>query len=67
MEIMRCSLGTGDVQREHAFRLDGNNVILVLQNTFHHEKLLGTHQQPILLKQPGINDGVCYSGFIFQA
>jgi len=50
IKIVRNGFGLGDGQGLHAFGFYGNHIILILQNSFDHEKLLRTYQQTIFLK-----------------
>src|SRR5438445_4544043 len=66
IKIVRNGFGLGDGQGQHAFGFYGNHIILILQNSFDHEKLLRTYQQTIFLKQVWIDNGVSNPGFILQ-
>src|SRR5947208_3233205 len=66
IKIVRYGFGLGDRQGEHVFGFYGNHIILILQNSFDHEKLLRTYQQTIFLKQVWIDNGVSNPGFILQ-
>ena len=50
VEIVRGGLSAGNGKWQHAGGLDGDDVILIQQNPFHDQKLLGTEQQPVFLK-----------------
>src|SRR3989442_8657023 len=66
IKIVRNGFGLGDGQGQHAFGSYGNHIILILQNSFDHEKLFGTYQRTIFLKQVSIDNGVSNPGFILQ-
>src|SRR5947199_10601099 len=66
IKIVRNGFGLGDGQGQHAFGFYGNHIILILQNSFDHEKLLRTYQQTIFLKKVWIDNGVSHPRFIFQ-
>src|SRR6185312_751557 len=67
VKIVRTGLRPGDRQRHYPLRFHRDNVILVLQGPFHHEKLLRSHQQTVFLKQVGHDDGIGDSGLVLQA
>ena len=64
---MRTGFRAGDGERQHAVSFYGDDIILILQSSFHHEELRGTEQQPVFLKQIGIDDGIGYSSLILDA
>src|SRR5271166_6187330 len=50
VKIMRNGFGFRNEQRQHAFGADGNDVILILKNSFDGEETLAGQQQAILMK-----------------
>ena len=64
---MRTGFGAGDGERQHAVSFYGDDIILILESAFYHEKLRGAEQQPVFLKQIGVDDGIGYSGLILDA
>ena len=50
VEVVRSGLSACNGKWQDAGSLDRNDVILILQNAFHHQKLFGTEQQPVFLK-----------------
>jgi len=67
VKVVRDRFCFCDEQRLYAFGADRNNVVLILQNSFDGEESLTGQQQAILMKQIRTDNGVCDSGFIFQA
>ena len=64
---MRTGFGAGDGERQHAVSFYGDDIILILQSSFYHEELCGAEQQPVFLKQIGVDNGIGYSGFVLDA
>jgi hypothetical protein len=44
IKIVRAGFGLRDGQRQDTLGFDGNHIILVLQNSFDHQELLGGYQ-----------------------
>jgi len=67
VKIVRTGFGLGDEEGKDAFGFDGDDIILILQNAFDHEKAFGDQQKAIFVEQVGMDDRIGDSGFIFEA
>ena|SRR5215467_5887858 len=67
MKIVRSGLGLRYVEWEDAAGLDGNDIVLVLQDTFDQNKFFVDQQQSVFLKHVGSNDDIGDAGLIFHA
>ena len=67
MKVVRVGFGFRNEQGQNAFGFDGDDVVLILQNTFDGEEALASKKQAILMEQVGRHDGIGYAGFIFDA
>jgi len=67
MKIVRGGFGFRNKQGQHALGANGDDVVLILKNSFDGQKALAGQQQAILMKQVRRDDGIGHPGFIFQA
>ena len=67
VEIMRTGFRARYGKRPYALRFYRDHVVLVLQNSFHHQKALRNEQDAMSVQKIGRDDRVGYPGFVFQA
>lgn len=66
VKIVRTGVGFRDEKGLHSFCADGDYVVLILQDAFHCQESLAGKKQAVFVKEIGADNGVRYSGFIFQ-
>ena len=64
---MRIGLSPGDRQGHYPARFHRDNVVLILQNPFHHQELLRSQQETVFLEQVGHDNGIGDSSLVLQA
>ena len=67
VEIVGAGMRASDGKCAYMRGFYGNNIIQILQSSLNQQELLGSDQQPVLLKKLRIDDCIGNSGFIFQA
>src|SRR5580704_13601991 len=66
IKVMGLRLNSGDQDRLDVRSLDGNGVVLILQDTVHAEKLFPVDNDTVFLIKVGIHNHIGNSRFIFK-
>ena len=67
MKSMSASGSAGEEEWLDDSRFDGDDTVLVLQNTFDHEKRIVDDDGVIFFEKLRRDDDICHTGLIFEA